>query len=78
MEFTDIILTHLRELSLFDIMRIKTSVDSILGNDAMATVAGEIKGTKGLLSAVKYVKEMTGWSLIDSKKYCDAIPTAKV
>lgn len=73
MNFTDVILKTLPDLPMSDVLRIKNAIDLTLGPDSMAAIAKGIKKEKGLLPSVKYVKEVTGWSLIDSKNYCDQL-----
>ncbi len=71
MDFTEVIIKNLSSLDISDVLKIRNAINLLLGTDSLATVATDIKREKGLLHSVKYVKEMTGWSLVDSKAYCD-------
>lgn len=41
--------------------------------EALATETREVRHTSGEISAIKHVRERTGWGLVDAKRYVDQL-----
>lgn len=73
MDFKNVIIGNISNFTVMDLIDIKTAIDNYLGGDDLQIQTARIMSESGKLSAVKYVKDKTGWGLRESKEYCDKL-----
>jgi len=73
MNFKDVIISNIPNLTFSELLEIQKAINNQLGGNDVKKEAARIKKEENILMAVKFVRDKTGWNLVECKEFCDIL-----
>ena len=73
MDFETVIINNIPNLTVMELVEIKDAIELQIGDDTKQVHALKLLKDGRKLEAVRYIRDITGWSIRESKEYCDRL-----